>query len=170
MYWIPIIFIIFELIFIHVFDKIRRLEACNFLYNKFNDNNKYLESYIKNEFSGMENIKVFISLFFLFEFIYFFIGFFYPFIWIASTYIILTIFYKSIIPKKEVDIKKYIQIANLKIKSEDMKFSRLLKLNELKQEKTNFWNKLFYVGYIDSLIRIIIFISIIVLHYNFNLI
>jgi hypothetical protein len=76
-------------------------------------------------------------------------------------YIVATIINKI----KSQTIEKTVKLANLKnFDKSDIKFQRLLKLNELKGNKT--YN---YIGYIYSTIRIAIFVAIIVLHYNYKI-
>lgn len=163
MYWIPIIFIFCELIYISNLDSITRYSNCNILLNKFKDRN--LQTYIKNEFKSISIVFIFIGIYLFSEVIYFLVGFFYP-LWIMSSIFFIYYIVATIINKiKSQTIEKTVKLANLKnFDSSDIKFQRLLKLNELKGNKT--YN---YIGYIYSTIRIAIFVAIIVLHYNYKI-
>lgn len=166
MYWIPAIFIFFELIYINYLDSMIRYLNCKILNEKFDDYN--LKRYIDNEFSSQEKIFAAIGFILFFQLIYFIVALFYPFWFISTTFIFLSLIstVKNKI-KKDVPIEKTIKLARLKnFESENVKFERLLKLNELNQKdiKTYSW-----IGYIYPIIKIIVFIAIIVLHYNYKI-
>lgn len=169
MYWIPAIFIIVQLSYLNFSDKLIRYTYARFLYDKFKDND--LRLYISNEFKDIEKITNFFGIFILLEFIYFIVAFFYPF-WLLSTIyiffiIIVNIFSKLKKKDEDKEIEKAINYAKLKnFKSSNIKFERLLKLNELKTNKKSFahWRM-----YILIFIKIFTFISIIVLHYHYKI-
>ena len=167
MYWLPAIFIIIELIYINVIDMMSRFGNSNILLKKYKD--EELKSYIKKEYDGMEKMSMFIGFFLLFEFIYFIVGFFYPFWMVSAVFIGLSIIATIISKiKGKNSIEKTIKLAHLNgFTSSDVKFDRLLKLNELKRDeiKTSEW-----ALYISPIIKIVVFIAIIVLHYNYKMI
>jgi len=165
MYWIPAIFIVFELLFLNYLDQILRYSNAIILSKKYKD--KKLEEYIKIEHKDFDKILIVIGVFLLAEFIYFIVGLFYP-IWILSVLFICYSIFMNIYSKfrKSSSVEQMIKLAKLKnFESSDVKFERLLKLSELKQDqvKTRTW-----IGYIVPVIKIFIFISIILFHYNFK--
>lgn len=166
MYWIPAFFIFVEIFLILSVDKLSSYGNAKFLFDKYKDEN--LKKYIQLNYHGIDVMTNIFGFLLLGELIYFIIGFFYPMIWMFSALIIFVFLISTIFSKmkKEVPIEKRIKLAKLKgFETTDIQFSRLLKLNQLKDNeiKTNEWIK-----YIFPLFRIIIFISIIVLHYNFS--
>ena len=167
MYWIPAFFILFELVFINYLDKMIRSANATFLLNKYKDED--LAKYIKTNFPDIETKSGIIGIFLVLEFIYFIVGFFYPFWFISVVFVTITAIttIKSKINKKAPDIEKIIKIANLRdFVSSDIKMNRLLKLNELNSNniKTKEWHVYMYAS-----LKIIAFILIIVLHYNYHL-
>lgn len=166
MYWIPAFFIFVEIFYILSIDTLVSYGNTKFLFEKYKDES--LKKYIQLKYSGAETINNILGVLLLGEMIYFVIGFFYSIWMISASFVfvfLVSLIYSKL--KKEVPIKKRIKLAKLKgFKSTDIQFSRLLKLNNLKDEiKTNEW-----MTYISPVIKIIIFISIIVLHYNYKLI
>lgn len=161
MYWIPSIFIFVELLYISYISNLVKFANCKVLLKKYK--NEQLSDYIINEYKSIENVSTFIGFLLIFEMIYFIVGFFYP-IWIFSIiYIIYTIVYTIIIKNKPEPIEKIVKKADLSgFQTNDIKLSRLLKLNELKGIKIYKWT-----WYILPTIKIAIFIAIIVLHYNY---
>jgi uncharacterized ion transporter superfamily protein YfcC len=167
MYWIPAFFIFFEIIFFLSVDTIVRYDNIKILYQKYK--NSELKNYSEKHFHGINVINSILAIGILAEFAYFIFGFFYP-IWIISAIYFAQFLITTIISKLsgEPSIEKRIKLAKLKdFETSDIKFDRLLKLNELKSSeiKTHDW-----VKYIYPIIRIIIFASIIVLHYNYKII
>ena len=165
MYWLPAIFILLELLFIAKLDDILRYLNIKILQKKYPDED--FEAYIREEFEPkFEKIVGFFGLAFVGGYIYFIVGLFYP-IWMVSILFFICEFIKSSIPKFQTkSIERTIKLAKLNgFESSDVKFQRLLKLNELNNSniKTYKW-----LAYIFPLIKLIIFGLIIVLHYNFN--
>ena len=73
---------------------------------------------------------------------------------------------EKLVPEMEATIEKIIKRAKLEdFEATDIKLSRLLKLNEIKNIKTNNW-----LLYIYPVVKILAFMAIIILHYHFNLI
>lgn len=167
MYWIPAFFILFEIVFINYLDTMIRSANAMFLAKKYNDVD--LVKYIKKEFKDVEKYSGILGVFLVFEFIYFAVGFFYPFWFLSVIFIFITSIsiIRSKIIKKSPEIEKIIKLANLRdFVSSDVKFNRLLKLNELNTNdiKTKEWHI-----YLYSVLKMIAFISIIVLHYNYHI-
>jgi len=169
MYWLPGLFIVMEILLISYLDTLVRYTNVDFLYKKYKD--EELKKYMKTEFPGAIGIGAVFAIYLIGVCVYFIVGLFYPFIWYVSVVLIsFSIFemIRSKIIKKEIPIEKRIKLARLNnFETSDIKFERALKLNELKHSeiKINEWKK-----YISPIIRIIIFLSIIILHYHFNLI
>lgn len=161
MYWIPAFFIIIELLYISYLSDIVKIANCKVLLKKYKNEN--LKDYIIKEYKSIEKILTNIGILLFFEIVYFVVGFFYP-IWIFSLlYIIYLIIHTIITNNYTSSIEKTIKKADLKeFQTDDIKLSRLLKLNELKGIKIYKWT-----WYILPAIKITIFIAIIVLHYNY---
>jgi len=162
MYWIPAIFILVEMLYIYYVDKLISYANATALYKKYKDEN--LASYIKNMHEDSIILYFIIGIFLFLEVIYFIIGLFFPF-WLISAiflgcYIILIIIYKF----ENVSTSKIIKLANLKnFTTTDIKFDRLLKLNEIKQNDKKIYK---LKNYLFSIIKIITFAAIIITHYN----
>ena len=166
MYWIPAFFIFLEIILILSLDNLVRYGNIKFLYEKYK--NSELKEYANLHFHGIAIVNSIFAITLIGEIIYFIVALFYP-IWIISVVFLLHFLFLQIRAKlkKDISIEKRIKLAKLKgFETKDEKFSRLLKLNELKNSeiKTNQW-----MMYIYPVVRIIIFGSIIILHYNYNL-
>ena len=167
MYWIPAFFIFFEIIFFLSVDNIVRYNNIKSLYVKYKDS--ALKNYIEKNFYGINVINSLLAIGLLSEMVYFIFGFFYP-IWIISAIYCGQFLITSIVSKINGDpsIEKQIKLAKLKgFETEDTKFSRMLKLNELKSSEIKTYG---CVKYIYPIVRIIIFATIIILHYNYKLI
>lgn len=162
MYWIPIIFIIMNFLYITQYKEITRMLCAKKLYEKYKDYK--IQEYIDSEFEFHNKLFNIISVFFIFEFIYFMVAFFYP-IWIYSAvYIALVIIIST---KKELSLEKIIKLAKLNgFQASDVKLARMLKISELenKDVKVNIWLNYLLIG-----LKIMAFISIIVLHYNYKI-
>ena len=166
MYWIPAFFIFTEIVFILSVDKLVTYGNAKFLLDKYKDES--LKRYIQSTYHGIDVITNIFGFIFLAQLLYFIVGFFYP-IWMFSALFIFIFLINTIHSKlkKEIPIEKRIKLAKLKgFETTDTQFSRLLKLNELKNSKikTNEW-----IIYLIPLFRIIVFMSIIILHYNFSI-
>ena len=162
MYWIPAIFILVEMLYLFYIDKMISYVNATALYKKYKDDN--LVSYIKNIHNDSMFIYFTIGIFIFLEVIYFIIGLFFPF-WFVSIvflcyYIILILMDKFESPSTS----KMIKLANLKnFSTTDIKFDRLLKLNEINQRDVKI-HKLKIYSY--PILKIIIFAIIIITHYN----
>jgi hypothetical protein len=168
MYWIPAIFIFFELIIISNLNKILRYDSCTILLKKYKD--EKLSEYINEEFGDKSTIKTLIVILFfliLFELIYFIVGLFYTFWIVSAIYLIFIVFYTIYSSfSKNTPIENTIKIANLKgFTAKDQQLDRLLKLNSLKNTKLlpKEW-----LGYAQSVVKILIFSSIIYFHYQYK--
>lgn len=166
MYWIPAFLIFFEIIFFLSVDQIVRYNNIKSLYQKYKDS--ALKNYIEKTFHGINIVNTFLALGMLGEMVYFIFGFFHP-IWIISVIYFSQFLITSVISRLNGDpsVEKQIKLAKLKgFETEDTKFSRMLKLNELKSSeiKTHDW-----VKYLYPILRMIMLASIIILHYNFKL-
>jgi len=164
----PVIFILLEIITIYSIDEIIKYSNCQILYKKFKDIK--LETYIKEKYGATEKLLLFISLGYLAQFIYFLVGLFYIGLFFISTvYIFCSLINMMYIKfKPKVPIEKTIKKAKLEdFHSDDIKFERLLKINELNSKKIKNYD---YSAYIISTIKILAFIAIIVLHYHYNII
>ena len=131
-----------------------------------------LKSYIKSEFKGTEASITIMMIVIMLEYIYFIIGIFYS-IWMISVFFIFTSILSLIISKlkkpdsDEIKTMKLVKSAKLSnFETSDIKFQRFLKLNELnnKDVKTNIW-----ITYLYSFVKIITFLSIIILHYHYKI-
>lgn len=165
MYWIPSVFLFTNLIFIYNLDKIIKYSNCLYLYEKYKDID--LSEYLYTKYKDYKSFYLFLLIAGFFELIYFIVGLFYSF-WFFSIFILGCMVFISLYSKiKKNDIRKIVKSANLEdFESKNIKFQRILKINELDERiKTNNW-----VAYILPTIKIIIYILIIVLHYNYNLI
>jgi hypothetical protein len=162
MYWIAAVFILIEILFFYNLDKIIQYSNILYLVKKYKDED--LIKYLKEKFKDFNNIITFFGIFMFLEYVYFIIALFYPFWFFSVLFFIYTI--GNHFKNKKVDISKVIKRAKLEdFKSSDVKFERMLKMNELENIKINEWTK-----YIIVILKIIMFISIIVLHYNYKLI
>jgi len=162
MYWLPAIFIFVEILYIyHVSDLISYVNA-TILYKKYKDEN--LESYIKNKYKDSIVTYFIIGGLIALEVIYFIIGLFFPF-WILSIIFICYFIILILMTKFErVSTAKMIKLANLKnFSTSNIKFDRLLKLNEIKKSDIKIHN---LKTYSYPIFKIIFFITIIVTHYN----
>ena len=167
MYWIPAFFIFFEIIFFLSVDNIVRYNNIKSLYLKYKDSE--LKTYIEKNFHGINVTNSLLALVLLAEMVYFIFGFFYP-IWIISAIYFGQFLITSIVSKINGDpsIEKQIKLAKLKgFETKDTQFSRMLKLNELKNSEIKTYG---WVKYIYPIVRIILFATIIILHYNYKLI
>jgi hypothetical protein len=166
LYWLPVLFIIGELIFLNYIDQFVAYINANKLLVKYKD--EKLEKYLKSKYVGIVGIAVFISIFLIAEFIYFIVGIFHP-IWVISVvylgiYVLTTVISKI---NGEQSIEKTVKKAKLiDFESSDIKLQRVLKLNELKSNevKTRDW-----INYIYPIIKIIVFTAIVVLHYQYKM-
>ena len=167
MYWIPAFFIFFEIILFLSVDNIVRYSNIKSLYQKYKDS--ALKIYSEKHFHGMNIINNILGIVLLAEMVYFIYGFFYP-IWILSAIFFGQFLITTIISKLNGDpsVEKQIKLAKLKgFETSDIKLDRLLKLNEIKKSEIKTYD---FIKYIYPIIRIIIFASIIILHYNYKLI
>lgn len=166
MYWIPAIFIFLEILLIVSLDNLIRYGNIKFLYEKYK--NSDLKEYVNKHFHGIGAINSIFALNLIGELIYFIVALFYS-IWFISVIYFVQFFIIQIVAKlkKDISIEKRIKLAQLKgFNTSDEKFSRLLKLNELKSSEIKIYQ---WTMYIYPILRIIIFASIIILHYNYNL-
>jgi hypothetical protein len=166
LYWLPVFFIIAELVFINLLDKMISYSNANVLFVKYGD--EKLDEYLKTKYSAIKGVTLFVAIFLTLEFIYFFVGLFSK-IWMISVVYIAFDIFATIKLKlvKNTPIEKTIKRAKLvDFESSDIKFQRVLKLNELKANeiKTRDW-----INYIYPTIKIFAFIAIIVLHYQYNI-
>ena len=166
MYWIPGFLIFFEIIFFLSVDNIVRYNNIKTLYQKYKVSE--LKDYIEKHFNGINIINSLLAIGLLAEIVYFIFGFFYP-IWIISAIFFGQFLITSIVSKVNggPSVEKQIKLAKLKgFETKDIQFSRLLKLNELKNSeiKTYDWLK-----YIYPVMRIILLASIIILHFNYKI-
>jgi hypothetical protein len=163
-YWIPAIFIFLEFVFIMSLDSMVKNINAKIIYERYKDPN--LAKYIKENYKGTEILSAILAICYIGQIAYFIVGLFKP-IWMISIVYILYLTISTIVDKvRKTPIEKTIKRAKLKgFEASDVKLDRLLKLNELKgsEIKTYEW-----MNYIYPLIRIIVFIGIIVLHYNFK--
>lgn len=160
-YWIPAIFIIFDFISLLLFGDINKGYNSNQLLCKYND--KELERYISRNYPIQDEMVMGFSVLLFFELIYFVVCLFYSF-WFISIIVIITglIYGITVVIKKE-PIEKIIKRSKLNnFHSSDIKFDRLLKLNELND--TNDFGIL--LDYILMSLKMLVFMLIIVFHYN----
>jgi len=158
----PAIFVVTNIFFIHSLDNLIKFSNGEYLYKKYNDND--LKKYVEDKYKGFVAPYLIIAFILIGELIFCVIGLFHP-IWVITIIIIfydLFIFlYRKIKPLKISTIIKRASLGNFQ--SSNIKFQRILKLNELKVVKTNGWTL-----YIFPIVKIILWISIIVLQYNYN--
>lgn len=168
MFWLPAIFIVFEIIYIYNIDTLMFMAGSQSILKKYKseDLKKYVESRSKDVV--MNALLVFVLV--IGEFIYFIFGLFGN-IWIYSVVFILFIVIGKLLSKiinKEQTIEESIKMAGLEdFESNDVKLNRVLKLQELNgvDIKIHKWK---YI--IVPIIKILAFLSIIILHYHFKMI
>lgn len=162
MYWIPAILIFVELLIIFHVEKLISYTNLILLNKKYE--NEDLESYITKEHKDTPFIYIVIGILLILELIYFIIGLFFPF-WIVSVvflcYFIYNVLTERLIP---TPTSKIIKLANLKnFSTSDIKFDRLLKLNEINDKDI----RLHKINiYLYPILKIIAFSTIIITHYN----
>jgi len=167
MYWIPAILIIVELFYINYISTILSYNNVNILAKKYNSND--LERYIENKYGKIGKTSFILGIFIIFEFVYLIVGLFEP-IWMVSLVFILYTVIVSVIEKlsKQKSIEKIIKLANIEsdFETDNIKLTRVLKLNEIKSRKDmpNNWHY-----YILPVTKILAFLAIIILHYHFGL-
>lgn len=165
LFWIPAIFIVIELIYIGSLPKVISLSNIALLSKKYKSDD--LDKYIEKKYNGFSKLMLVSVLFILFETVYFIVGLFYS-IWMFSIVFILFLLFSTVIStsrKKEKDLGKIVKRANLEdFETSDIKLSRALKMNEIKNVKTNDWTL-----YIYPIIKVLAFLAIIILHYHFQL-
>lgn len=167
MYWIPAIFIFFEIIIIYLTNDISKYDSLIKLQDKYND--KDLSKYISVNYKSwsFERVTDIIFIVYILEFIYFIVGLFFSY-WIISIVYILGIILFNIYNDLYGDdsVETLIKMSKLKnFKSSNVQFDRLLKLNELNKDfKITEWTK-----YIVPTLKLSVFLLIITLHYNINL-
>jgi len=167
MYWIPAILIIVELFYINYISTILSYNNVNILAKKYNSND--LERYIENKYGKIGKTSFILGIFIIFEFVYLIVGLFEP-IWMVSLVFILYTVIVSVIEKlsKQKNIEKIIKLANIEsdFETDNIKLTRVLKLNEIKSRKDmpNNWHY-----YILPVTKILAFLAIIILHYHFGL-
>jgi len=162
-YYIPAFFIVLDFISLLLFSYLSKCYNTEILVDKYDD--KELNSYFgRNSFAQVELNLAFTILLFC-EFVYFVICLFYPF-WVISVIVIAVgAIYGILTINIKNPIEKVIKKAKLKnFHSSDLKFDRLLKLNELNDVKIY---KISPVHILISL-KIIIFASIIIYYCNIN--
>jgi hypothetical protein len=162
MYWLPAIFIFIEMLFIYHVDKLISYVNSLALYKKYKD--KELLSYIEKEHKNSLIIYQTIGILLLLEVVYFIIGLFFTF-WIVSIVFLFYFIILLLMDKfQSISNAKMIKLANLKnFTTSDIKFERFLKLNTINQSDMLI-HKLKTYSY--PLLKIIAFISIIIIHYN----
>ena len=109
-------------------------------------------------------LYVILAPIFALEFIYFIVGLFYPF-WFLSIIFIMYIIADVIFISKKGSIEEIIKRSKLKgFETTNIRFERLLKLNELGGNiKVREWTL-----YIPPIIRTLVFVLLIVVHFNFS--
>jgi hypothetical protein len=140
MFWLPIIFIIAELFYLSTLRKVLEYGSCSVLY----------------------------SIIIIFQLVYFIVGIFQP-IWIYSTFFIVFLITNYIITQnsKNTSIEKAVKNANLEdFETDNIKFDRFLKMNKIKMSKSK--NNTWYY-YIYPTMKILAYLSIIILHYHFGI-
>jgi hypothetical protein len=166
MFWLPIIFIIAELFYLSTLRKVLEYGSCSVLYSKYKD--EKLKKYIDEKYSGF-NISIMIySIIIIFQLVYFIVGIFQP-IWIYSTFFIVFLITNYIITQnsKNTSIEKAVKNANLEdFETDNIKFDRFLKMNKIKMSKSK--NNTWYY-YIYPTMKILAYLSIIILHYHFGI-
>lgn len=162
MYWIPAILIFIELLVIFHIERLISYTNLILLYKKYK--NEDLELYITTEHKDTPSIYIVIGILLILELIYFIIGLFFPF-WIVSVVFLCYFIYNTLTEKLiPTPTSKIIKLANLKnFSTSDIKFDRLLKLNEINDkdirlQKINI--------YLYPILKIIAFATIIIMHYN----
>lgn len=165
LYWLPAIFILTELTYLSLLSKLLSYFNASLLYQKYSDES--LAIYIKEKYFGYDKITLVLVFIIIFQSVYFLVGLFHS-IWLFSLvfflFQIISIIKSNL--SKKATIEKIIKRAKLEdFEATDIKLSRLLKLNEIKNIKTNNW-----LLYIYPVVKILAFMAIIILHYHFNLI
>lgn len=162
MYWIPAIFVVLDFISLLLFSDLSRGYNSMFLADKYN--NKELEKYVTSNHPLQREIILGLIILLFLEFVYFVICLFYP-LWIISIISIsIGVIYGIITITRKKPIDEIIRKAKLNnFQTSDVKFDRLLKLNELNDTKRRYK---FPIIYILISLKMFVFISIIVFHYN----
>jgi hypothetical protein len=162
MYWIPAILIFVELLVIFHVEKLISYTNLLALYKKYKDDD--LASYITKEHKDTSFIYAVIGVLLILELIYFIIGLFFPF-WLVSVIFLFYFIVNLLIEKlKTTSTSKIIKLANLKnFSTSDIKFDRILKLNEINDKDI----RLHKINiYLYPILKIIAFATIIIMHYN----
>lgn len=163
-YWLPVIFIFFEFILIGQMSKMIEYTSLSFLYKKYKDDD--LWKYINLNYKDFAKSYIFFGIILLIEIIYLIVGLFHS-IWFISIIVLshdlLVLVIKQL---KPTSIEKLIKRAKLEdFNSTNVKFQRYLKITQLNNNiKTHNW-----LLFIFPIIKIMLFASIIILHYNYNL-
>lgn len=164
MYWIPIVFIVYELFYISTVKSLVKYTSITELVKKYD--NRELKDYVEKNYVGYGVVAVVILVFIFLEFIYFMVGLTKPIMDFSLVYIGVIILSSllNIIIKKRDSIEKTIKRANLtNFTTTDIKFQRLLKMNELKPTKVYHWRE-----YMFTFIKLAIFLTIVIMHYKFE--
>ena len=167
MYWLPGLFVVFELFLLAGYSSLWRFAYATKVLKKFKDTE--LENHIKYHYKEGKGWAIFYAFYYLFLLVYFIIGLFHS-IWIYSCVFIGWLIFSHILDQIFPDsIEKCIKRAKFEnLDNSSSKLSRYLKLEELKEVSKNngksYWEPL---TYILPVIRIFTLLSIIILHYHF---
>lgn len=182
MYWIPSIFIVFELLFFFNLVEISKFTAIdNFKKNQKKKKERELSDI---ELSVLPEISKPMAIFaisfgfvILLTVVYWIVGLFYPFWYISLGVIIMMLIsyiYGRIFPSSKHKYDCFLELDKI----DNVTIQRRIKLNALKNHNTsgvfgNFKNqktKILLNGYFWSFYRLSTYLSIIILHYHFELI
>lgn len=165
MYFLPALFIIMEFLFATLFPGLAEISAHqNFI--KKNPNVKVIDN--------PSNMGLF-SIFAIFYVLYaigvmaYVINLLFTPLWIIGTIILAFYFFQTIIkkmfPKLDSDLSCFLDVNSI----DDEKLKRKFKLLELKGSSNKRKLKILIPIYLSVLFRISLYVSIIVLHYNYGL-
>jgi len=167
MYWIPIVFIVFEIIYISMTSELMKFSSATTLNTKYKNHD--LTSYIKNKYLGYGWISLFIVSVMFLEFIYFVIGLTKPIFYFSLVYLLYIIVanvVNQLIKKRLNSISRLVKLSELDdFETDDVKFQRMLKINELEGGvKVYRW-----MWFMPPLFKLGIFVAIVLMHYKLGI-
>lgn len=172
MYWLPVVFIIIEMIYFTSLTSLNRFNAYEQLKKRNKKKNflteeeiKKLPDYNKNKLFIVGLIVFLIYL--ITSWIYYIVGLFQPWWYLAAGYLFISLVstaYGKMFPSKH-DYDCFIDIDEI----DNIQLQRKLKLENINGSTRKERIKILAKGYFFSFIRISVPVAIIVMHYHFNM-
>ena len=171
MYWIPIIFVILEIIFLMLIPQFAKFTAMGKLKEKYKELNYDVNDLFENNKFAIYFLLIF-GLYIILSMIYYVISLFFP-IWfiglIMLSYIIIGDIISKLFPNLfKKDYTSYSDFIDMD-KIENVQVQRKLKLDNLNGTSMKTRLKILIPMYINSLIRLSAAVTIIILHYHYGL-